>query len=280
MKLRTLARAATKSRVKPRTAVLIGLGISQASTMATTIYLHRGLAHNAVQYTPRTRAVLELAIRTTTGIEPNQWAAIHQQHHAHTDEIGDPHSPLLTSIGEVQIHNVRLYQAAAKTEPVLRRQAVLDRNHPSYFPQLRGWRGLTIGIGTAVIVFGPIPGAIISFVHWPSYIMLNASINAWCHAAVNPKTIDKQSYLSRVMYRSGWLLGNRETDTPDTSLNIPLWALFTGGEGLHNNHHAAPQSPVFARRPSDIDFGWLVIRGLKQLGLASADPLQPASQAA
>lgn len=280
MKIRTLIRQASQSRIKPRTAVHIGLLISQIGTYATTIYLHRSLAHNAVRYTPRTRASLEIIIRTITGIEPNQWAAIHQQHHAHTDEPGDPHSPLLNSIGEVQIHNVRLYQVAAKTDTVLRRQAVLDRSHPAFFPYLRGWRGLTIGISTAVVIFGPIPGAIIAFVHWPSYIMLNASINAWCHAAVPDEALANQGRLSHIMYRSAKFLGGRNTDTADTSINIPAWAYFTGGEALHNNHHASAQSPSFALKPGEIDLGWLMIRLLEAVKLAEITHPAPELQSA
>ncbi len=267
MKLRTSFRRTLNSRVQPRTAIMVGFTVTQVATFATTIYLHRTLAHNALKPTRRLRWTCELIIRCLTGIEPNQWAAIHQQHHAHTDEVGDPHSPLLTSLADVQLHNVRMYQAAAATEDVLRRQAALDRTHPPLLPSLRGWRGLIFGIGAAVVIFGPLPGAIISFVHWPTYIMLNASINSLGHAEIPPVCMNKMGRFSHLIYWTGRLFGNRRHDTPDTSLNIPIWALVTAGEGLHNNHHAAPKSPTFALDAGETDPGWWAIRALQGAGL-------------
>ena len=42
----------------------------------------------------------------------------------------------------------------------------------------------------------------------------------------------------------------------------------TGGEGLHNNHHAAPTSARFALHQGELDPGWWVVRILFVLHLA------------
>jgi len=44
--------------------------------------------------------------------------------------------------------------------------------------------------------------------------------------------------------------------------------LLTAGEGLHNNHHAAPTSAKLSHRWYEIDPGWWVVRALTLLGLA------------
>jgi stearoyl-CoA desaturase (delta-9 desaturase) len=45
-------------------------------------------------------------------------------------------------------------------------------------------------------------------------------------------------------------------------------AFLTAGEGLHNNHHAAPTSARLAHRWYEIDYGWWVIKVLTWMKLA------------
>jgi stearoyl-CoA desaturase (Delta-9 desaturase) len=41
----------------------------------------------------------------------------------------------------------------------------------------------------------------------------------------------------------------------------------TGGESLHNNHHAHPRAPKFSMRWFEFDPSWVVIRALAAAGL-------------
>ncbi len=70
-----------------------------------------------------------------------------------------------------------------------------------------------------------------------SYVMLSGAINAIGHTR-----------------------GRRPYD--NTAGNSQWLALFTGGEGLHNNHHAAPTSARFALGKGQVDPGWWMIRAL------------------
>jgi stearoyl-CoA desaturase (delta-9 desaturase) len=45
----------------------------------------------------------------------------------------------------------------------------------------------------------------------------------------------------------------------------PAWV--TGGEGLHNNHHAYPSTPKFGMRRFEFDPSWIVIRALAAVKL-------------
>ncbi|MFN5840505.1 MAG: acyl-CoA desaturase, partial [Acidimicrobiaceae bacterium] len=56
---------------------------------------------------------------------------------------------------------------------------------------------------------------------------------------------------------------------PNEATNLQWLAFFTMGEGLHNNHHAAPSSPRLSHQRGQIDFGWWVIRTLKATRLAT-----------
>jgi stearoyl-CoA desaturase (delta-9 desaturase) len=53
----------------------------------------------------------------------------------------------------------------------------------------------------------------------------------------------------------------------NTAYNSRLLAWFTGGESLHNNHHAHPKSPKFSVRRSEFDPSWPVIKLCTALGL-------------
>jgi stearoyl-CoA desaturase (delta-9 desaturase) len=51
--------------------------------------------------------------------------------------------------------------------------------------------------------------------------------------------------------------GGRPFD--NTATNLQWLALLTLGEGLHNNHHAAPTSAKFSLNRGDIDPAWPLI---------------------
>jgi len=63
--------------------------------------------------------------------------------------------------------------------------------------------------------------------------------------------------------------GSRRFQTHDTSTNSWWVALFTFGEGWHNNHHAFPVSARHGLKWYEIDFNWYGIWLLKQLGVAT-----------
>jgi stearoyl-CoA desaturase (delta-9 desaturase) len=62
--------------------------------------------------------------------------------------------------------------------------------------------------------------------------------------------------------------GYRNTDTKDTSRNIIPWAVWIGGEELHNNHHADGANAKFSQKWWEFDLGWMYICVLRFFGLA------------
>jgi stearoyl-CoA desaturase (delta-9 desaturase) len=52
----------------------------------------------------------------------------------------------------------------------------------------------------------------------------------------------------------------------------------TGGESLHNNHHAYPRSAKFSVRRWEFDPSWIIIRALAAVGLLAIQgaPVAPA----
>jgi stearoyl-CoA desaturase (delta-9 desaturase) len=64
------------------------------------------------------------------------------------------------------------------------------------------------------------------------------------------------------------LWGSRRFKTRDDSTNNWLVALFTFGEGWHNNHHAHPVSMRHGLAWYELDLNYLGIKTLALLGLA------------
>ena len=226
-------------------AVLVGLAVSQIATFATTVYLHRAVTHKALALTPGTRLAFRALIWVTTGIRPRQWAAVHRRHHAFTDVEGDPHSPVLLGFWKVQLGNVILYRRSARDGVTVQRYArdlPPDRLDRVLFDH--AFLGLAIGIGILVAALGWEYGLLAAAVHTVSYLLLNSAVNAVGH------TFGAQPY-------------------PNTARNNQWLAWITGGEGLHNNHHAAPTSARLALGRREVDPGWWLVRLLQRSGRAS-----------
>ena len=69
--------------------------------------------------------------------------------------------------------------------------------------------------------------------------------------------------------------GYRNFEAPDASTNISPWGILIGGEELHNNHHTYPTSAKLSVKPYEFDLGWLYIRILETVGLATVKKTPP-----
>jgi stearoyl-CoA desaturase (delta-9 desaturase) len=225
--------------------VVIGLAVSQVATWATSVYLHRGLSHRALELRPVARFGFRALIWMTVGIKPREWVAVHRKHHAYTDVEGDPHSPVLLGWVRVELTNAALYRKVARDpEQVARYAKDLPRDRWDRVLFDHGYLGLAVGIGLLVVVFNPIVAAVAAVVHTVTYLLMNAAVNSIGH------TFGRRPY------------GNSAT-------NLQWLAWLTGGEGLHNNHHEAPTSARFAHRRGEVDPSWWSIKLLSWSRLAT-----------
>ncbi len=225
-------------------AVLLGVAISLVANLATTVYLHRALAHRALTLRPPAEQVFRFVVWVTTGIRPRQWVAVHRKHHAFTDVEGDPHSPVLHGWVKVQLLNVAMYRREARNPRTIERYARdlpptrLDRLFYDH-----ALVGLGLGVAALCAVAGWKVGLLAAFVHVNVYLGGSAAVNAIGHH-----------------------FGRRPYD--NNAGNLQWLAFVTAGEGLHNNHHAKPTSAKLSHRWFEIDPGWWLIKTLTWLRLA------------
>jgi len=224
--------------------MVVAVALSQVAVLATSIYLHRALAHRSLDVHPVLAGLFRTVLWLTTGQSRQAWVAVHRKHHAFTDREGDPHSPRLLGYWRVQLFNVYYYVVACRDRATVERYAPdlrPDRLDRIFFS--RGFLGLALGLSALCVVMGPGPGLLAGLLHATLYVFgLAPLINALGH------------------WRGG-------RNYENTARNSAILAWVTGGESLHNNHHANPRAPKFSVRPSEFDPSWPFIRALAAIRL-------------
>ncbi|MGH8077438.1 MAG: DesA family fatty acid desaturase, partial [Lysobacter sp.] len=88
------------------------LAATQLTIFSVTLYLHRSMAHRAVDFHPAVAHVFRFWTWLTTSMITKEWAAIHRKHHAKCETEEDPHSPQIKGIKTVFWRGVELYREA------------------------------------------------------------------------------------------------------------------------------------------------------------------------
>lgn len=223
---------------------LVVIALTQTAVVATSVYLHRTLAHRALAVHPIADVLFRAVLWLTTGQRRQEWVAVHRKHHAFTDREGDPHSPRLLGLWRVQLLNAYYYQREARNPATIKKFAAdlpEDRLDRAIFS--RGLLGPGLGTALLCVLLGVGPGLLAALAHAVLYVgVLAPLINGVGH------------------WRGAQNFKN-------TAYNSAVLAWITGGESLHNNHHADPRAPKFSVLRLEFDPSWLVIRALAAVGL-------------
>jgi stearoyl-CoA desaturase (Delta-9 desaturase) len=229
------------------TAIAIIMVTSYIFTIfAAELYLHRSRAHRAVTFHPALCQFFRLWIFLTNfGVTVKQWVAVHRKHHAKSDTVDDPHSPVVHGMWTVLTRGTLMYRKAARDAGLVKAYGIsikedwMDTN--IYTPHR--YRGALMFLCVEILLFGFQHGAMI----WLFQVTL---MPFWAAGFING-----------VFH----CIGYRNTQTKDGSRNfIPFGILFAGAE-LHNNHHAKPGSAKVSMRWWEIDAGWIAIRTMSFL---------------
>jgi stearoyl-CoA desaturase (Delta-9 desaturase) len=227
--------------------ILYTLVMVQITIACVTLYLHRSQTHRAVAFHPVVNHFMRFWLWLTTGMVTKQWVAIHRKHHQASDTESDPHSPKIYGIWRVLFGGAFLYHKASKDRVMVEKLGVGTPNdwieENLYTPHSR--LGILLMLIIDLLLFGPW-----GFVVWGVQMIW---VPFWAAGVINGL--------------AHWW-GYRTTDTNDTSRNIWPWAIWIGGEELHNGHHADGASPKFSKRWFEIDIGWVYIKILMFFKLA------------
>ena len=235
--------------------VLVALGLTHVTIASVTIFLHRHQAHRALELHPVASHFFRFWLWLTTGMVTKEWAAIHRKHHAKCETTEDPHSPQIYGINRVLWGGVFLYVKESYNRETLERYGHgtpddwMERNVYSRHQIL----GLTLMGVVNLALFGLVPGVLILLTQivW---------IPFWAAGVING---------------IGHFFGYRNYGCADASTNIVPWGILIGGEELHNNHHAFASSAKLSAKWYEFDIGWMYIRIMEMLGLASVKKVAP-----
>lgn len=234
--------------------LVVMLVLTHITIASVTIFLHRHQAHRGLDLHPAVSHFFRFWLWLTTGMVTKEWVAIHRKHHAKCETAEDPHSPQTRGIKKVFWQGAELYRDEAKNLETLEKYGRrtpddwIERNVYTRF----SWEGVGIMLMINLALFGPIGATI-----WALQM-------AWI-----PITA------AGIINGIGHYWGYRNFPSADASKNIIPWGIVIGGEELHNNHHAYGTSAKLSSRWYEFDIGWMYIRILAFLGLATVRKVAP-----
>ena len=233
---------------------LVLLVATQLTIFSVTLYLHRSQAHRGVDFHPVIAHFFRFWTWLTTSMITREWVAIHRKHHAKCETEEDPHSPMHKGIGTVFWRGVELYREARGMRADIEQYG---KGTPADWIERR--------LYTPLATLGPVVLLVVQFTLFGAWgVAMWAIQMAWI-----------PFWAAGVVNGLGHWWGYRNFETTDTATNLTPWALWIGGEELHNNHHAFPSSAKFALRRWEVDIGWTVIKGLEKVGLAKVLRVAP-----
>jgi stearoyl-CoA desaturase (Delta-9 desaturase) len=202
---------------------------------------HRYFSHRAYSTSRTFQFVLAVAAQTSAQKSVLWWAAMHRHHHLHSDTEDDTHSPRHKGVFYSHIGWI-----------FARRNASADLGKVmdlARFPELRFLHRFELlpALALAALCFlaAGWSGLVVGFL-WSTVLIYHATfcINSLAHVS-----------------------GSARYVTGDDSRNNWLLALFTMGEGWHNNHHAFQSSARQGFRGWEIDPTYYLLQTLSWVGV-------------
>jgi stearoyl-CoA desaturase (delta-9 desaturase) len=204
------------------------------------ICLHRYFAHHSFHTSRAFQFALALAAASSFG-DPIRFAGKHRLHHQHADGPDDPHTPLhgfwASWFGSHVDSGYSEEEIGAQVPWLWRYPELRWLHRNSRLPALLLCVMAFMLGGFSTVAIGVLLGVVL-------VLHKSSAVNYCCHK-----------------------FGSRRFVTDDQSTNNFLVALFTCGEGWHNNHHRYPVSARAGFRWWEIDMFYWVICVWEALGL-------------
>lgn len=229
--------------------LFVGLGVS--------LGLHRYFSHKSFE--PKRWIVWLLAAAGTMAFQGSilRWVADHRRHHAHADECGDVHSPVVDSHcantstlgGLFHAHIGWMFDDSVTDYDIYATDLLQDPL--IMFFQKTYWLWPTVSLA------GP----------WFYGLILGGLEHAWSCLLV------AGCFRTTLLHNAVWAVnsfghsyGYETFPQENKSKNNPFLALLTFGDGWHNNHHRFPRSAFHGLSTRELDVSGLIITLLERLG--------------
>ncbi|HKS41310.1 MAG TPA: acyl-CoA desaturase [Blastocatellia bacterium] len=221
-------------------AVLLCLGLYAIRMFGLTAGYHRYFSHRTFKTSRFVQFLFALLGTMAVQKGPLWWAAHHRRHHKYTDQEGDVHSPVKDGFWWSHIGWV-----------VSRRFDATDWNAIKDFARFRELRWLN--------TYHVIPGIALAVACFFGGVLFGESGWQWLVWGFVISTV--LLYHGTFTVNSlAHMWGSRRYKTTDDSRNNFWIALWTGGEGWHNNHHHYMASVKQGFFWWEVDFSYYTLR--------------------
>ena len=231
-------------------ALIIGAILYWVRMFAIGAGYHRYFSHRAYSTSRAFQFVLAFLAQSSAQKSVLWWAAKHRHHHLHADTQKDVHSP--GHKGFVYSHLGWIFM---RQHDATELGKVADLAH---FPELRWLQKFELvppfTVGFLCFLLAGWSGLVVGFL-WSTVLVYHATfcINSLAHVR------GRKKYLTGDESRNNWLL-----------------AIFTMGEGWHNNHHAYQSSVRQGFRWWELDATYYILKALAWLGVVWDLKMPPA----
>ena len=209
---------------------------------AVTAGYHRYFSHRSYKLGRRAQFSMAFLAQTSSQKGVLWWAAHHRQHHRHSDDVQDIHSPVQrgfwwSHVGWILTNEYDTYDPKSVADFArFSELRWLDRYH--WVPTVVYAAAIFLTGGPGAFVWGYVVATVVLF-------HCTFSINSLAH-----------------------VFGTRRFATADESRNNWLLALITFGEGWHNNHHFSMGSCRQGYRWWELDITYGALKFVAALGIA------------
>lgn len=220
---------------------------------AITAFYHRYFSHKSFKTSRVVQGLFAVIGATATQRGPIWWAAHHRHHHIHADGEDDTHSP------KDGFWHSHLKWFLMKKNFATKSQYVKDLEK---FPELRFIDRFDILFPIIYATGLFILGGYLAEAH-PDLGTSAGQMLVWGYFISTVLL----SHITYCINSLAHIFGFRTYETKDDSRNNFILAIFTLGEGWHNNHHCNPGSVKQGFTWWQLDFSYYVLWLMNKVGL-------------
>jgi len=231
------------------TAVMVCLALYALRMFAITAGYHRYFSHRTYSTSRAFRFVLGVLGTLAIQKGPLWWASVHRHHHRESDRPADAHSPIQR--GFWHAHVGWILMGAHSDTDVTRIPDLASASELRLLDRFHWVAPVLLYVG--LFFFGQHLAA----AH-PSLGTSGMQLIVWGFAISTVLVYHGAWSVNSILH----LWGRRPYKTSDFSRNNPLVAIYTFGEGWHNNHHRFPASERQGFRWWQVDFSHYILRAL------------------